>query len=177
MKQTKKWCIAGALFTLVAGTLLHFVHDWCGGPVTAILGAVNESTWEHLKLLFWPVVLFGIVEYLAYGREIKGFLPIKVISLLIGLLTIVTLFYTYTGILGFNTLVLDIGTFVIGTLAAYGYACCRLEHPRPALQTRAATVGAGLILVLLLAGFIAFTWAPPHIGLFLDPVSGGYGIA
>ena len=43
------------LSALVAGTLLHFVYEWFGGNVWAVIGAVNESTWEHLKLLFFPV--------------------------------------------------------------------------------------------------------------------------
>lgn len=177
MKTTKRWCIAGALFTLIVGTLLHFIHDWWGGPVTAVFGAVNESTWEHLKLLFCPVLVFGIVEYIAYGRKKKCFLPVKALSILIGLLTIVVLFYTYTGILGFNTLALDIGTFVLGTIAAYAYACRRLENPRPWMLTTTAAVGAVIVLILLVAAFAAFTWIPPHIGLFRDPVSMGYGLA
>ena len=54
MKNVRLWNIAGAAFALVAGTLLHFVYEWFGGNVWAVIGAVNESTWEHLKLLYFP---------------------------------------------------------------------------------------------------------------------------
>ena len=60
MDRIRKWSIAGVVVTLVTGTLLHFVHEWFGGGFWASIGAVNESTWEHLKLIFWPMFLFGI---------------------------------------------------------------------------------------------------------------------
>jgi len=84
-----------------------------------VLGAVNESTWEHLKLVFWPIVLFAVVEWFAYGRNTPGFWPAKALSVLIAMATIVVLFYTYTGILGYNLMAVDIATFVIGTILAY----------------------------------------------------------
>lgn len=71
------WNLSGLLFTLLVGTLLHFVYDWFGGSFWAVLGAVNESTWEHLKLVFWPIVLFGFIEYLFYGKKYQGILTYK----------------------------------------------------------------------------------------------------
>ena len=47
--------ISGLVFVLTAGTLLHFVYEWAGeSTVAAIFSTVSESTWEHLKLLFFP---------------------------------------------------------------------------------------------------------------------------
>lgn len=175
MKRIRNCNIAGAAFTLIVGTLLHFIHDWFPATLSAVFGAVNESTWEHLKLIFWPMVVFGILEYFMYGRKAEGFLPIKVMSLLIGMLTIVALFYTYTGVLGFNTLALDISTFVIGTLASYLYAYQRLRSPKAWQCTKPAAVTAVIVLAALIAGFIVFTYCPPHIALFADPISGAYG--
>ena len=176
MKAIRKWNIAGALFTLIAGPLVHFIYDWFGGAA-AVFGAVNESTWEHLKLLFWPMALFGVLEYFAYGRKTPGFLPVRVLSILLGMLTIVTLFYTYKGILGFNFLAADIGTFVVGLLTAYLFSCPRLQNPNRVFLTSPAGPLALLAAAVLVACFVLFTFYPPHIGLFLDPVTGGYGTA
>ena len=53
---------AGMLFTLLFGNLLHFVYDWTGqAGWAAYLSAVNESTWEHMKLLFFPVLLLSVL--------------------------------------------------------------------------------------------------------------------
>ena len=61
-KQLFRWEAAGFLFAATAGTLLHFVYDWSGGiPLVAAFSAVNESTWEHMKILFFPVFLFSVV--------------------------------------------------------------------------------------------------------------------
>ena len=67
MRDTRwrTWEIIGLLWTLAAGNLLHFVYDWTGKSVAAALfSAVNESTWEHMKLLAVPWILFSLVEYI-----------------------------------------------------------------------------------------------------------------
>ena len=175
-KKIRNWSIAGAVFTLAVGTLLHFVYDWFPGTVTAVFGAVNESTWEHLKLIFWPVVMFGIVEFFAYGKKIRGFLPIKMASLLLGMLTITALFYTYTGVLGFHLAPVDISTFVIGTAAAYFFACRMLKEPRPWAESSLALFAALAVFFLFLVCFGSFSFHTPHLGIFQDPVTGGYGL-
>lgn len=176
MKKVFLWNLSGLLFTLLVGTLLHFVYDWFGGSFWAVLGAVNESTWEHLKLVFWPIVLFGFIEYLFYGRNIRGFLPTKVFSLLIAMVSIVVVFYTYTGIIGDHFLVLDILTFVIGAVLTYWFAYCQLKKAR-SMDTNKFLWGFSMILlIVLLISFIIFTFDPPHIALFLDPAQGSYGL-
>ncbi|MCI8360592.1 MAG: hypothetical protein HFE86_04545 [Clostridiales bacterium] len=175
MQVIRKWNLAGAVFTLLAGPLLHFVYDWFGG-VAAVFGAVNESTWEHLKLLFWPMFFFGVLEYLTYGRKTPGFLPLRVLSILVGMLTTTAFFYTYTGVLGYNFLAADIGVFIAGVVAAYLFSYRRLQSPGPWAGSALAGPFALLTAGTLAACFILFTYCPPHIGLFLDPVTGNYGL-
>ncbi|MHB1152480.1 MAG: DUF6512 family protein [Eubacteriales bacterium] len=168
--------IAGTIFTILFGSLLHFVYELSGeNSFAAVFGAVNESTWEHLKLLFWPIVLFGLIEYFAYGRQVKNFIPAKVLSILIGMLVIMTVFYTYTGILGYNVLALDILTFILGAIAAYGFSY-RTITKQTQYDSPPARTASWIGLVILIAIFILFTFNPPEIGLFLDPVTGTYGI-
>ena len=55
-KRLMRQQLLGALFVLVTGTALHFVYGWSGGhPVAGALSAVNESVWEHMKLVFVPL--------------------------------------------------------------------------------------------------------------------------
>lgn len=175
MKKIRILTITGAVFTLIAGTLMHFIYEWVGGAA-AIVGAVNESTWEHLKLVFWPMLLFTIFEYFVYGKKAKGFLPIKTVSILVGMALIIVLFYTYSGIVGKNLLPADISVFVIAVLTAYLLSYRLLTTPKPWSQSRWAVVVSLMILVLLITCFVVFTYYPPSIGLFLDPVTGTYGI-
>ena len=65
MKRTiPYWQVAGFLFTAVLGTFLHFLFDLTGESLVAgLFSAVNESIWEHIKLLFYPMVLFAAVVH------------------------------------------------------------------------------------------------------------------
>ena len=60
MNASKLHWIAYALLAALAGSALHFVFDLLSGfaPV-GIIAAVNESVWEHMKLAFWPMLVFG----------------------------------------------------------------------------------------------------------------------
>lgn len=173
--NTKSWTIAGIIFTLIFGTLLHFTYTWSSGnPLVAVFSAVNESTWEHLKLLFTPMFLFAVLEYFAYGYELPNFIPAKFLSILLGMLTIITVFYTYTGILGENFLLADIGTFILGVLVAYffNYKMLQTDYFSSSMAVLLGLVG----LLILLICFFVFTFNPPHLPLFQDPNSLSYGI-
>lgn len=173
MKQIQ---IVGTLFTLILGTLLHFTYAWSGeNKIISIFSATNESTWEHLKLLVMPIILFGIIEYFTYGRHVQNFIPVKVISILLGMLAIVVSFYTYVGVVGQHFLWADIGTFVIGVIVAYWFSSHFLSTEYFSSDFFINLGWIGLIIIFL--AFVIFTFYPPHIGLFLDPVTNSYGIA
>ena len=81
-KEIAHWQMAGFIFTAVMGTLLHFLFDWTGGSaVAALFSAVNESIWEHLKLLFYPMAAVAIMEYFFWGRDVRSFWCIKLIGI------------------------------------------------------------------------------------------------
>ena len=176
MVQWKRQHVIGSVFVAIMGTLLHFAYEWSNyNPIVAVLAPVNESTWEHLKLLFTPYMLFAIYEYYVYGKKIPGFLPIKLTSVAIGMFVIVAAFYTYVGILGNHILVLDILTFLIGDAVAW-WLSYRWQNQSGKMAGKTA-IGVGwACLVLLILCFWVFTYAPPQIGLFVDPIGGGYGL-
>lgn len=175
MKTIRNAAVAGTLFTLTAGTLLHFVYEWFG-PYWAVIGAVNESTWEHLKLVFWPMLLFSLAEYAVYGRKLPAFWTSRAAGILAGLAAVVVLFYTYTGVIGRNFAPVDIGIFVVAVLLAWWLAWQMLRRPRAWQRRGWAVWAAVLVLAVLAVCFVAFTYWPPHIALFLDPVTGTYGL-
>jgi len=184
MGTGKAWAAASGMVACISGILLHFAYEWFGGTLWAVLGAVNESTWEHLKLLFWPVTAMTLIEYVFYGKNMQGFIQAKFISLLLGMALIVTAFYTYYGVLGFHFLAADIAVFIVGIAVSYCITVYLMEGiERNAEKSGILTSSAfGAIwawegIVLLAMIFIVFTYAPPHIGIFLDPVTGGYGIS
>lgn len=169
MHSLKSIHIAGAIFTFIAGTLLHFVWEWSGrNHLVAIFSAVNESTWEHLKLLFVPFIVFSIIEYFLYGKHLECFFTAKARSVLLGMLTIITVFYTYTGILGTNYFLLDIGTFLLGVTFSYLYSYRYLHNSAKICSVSSESFAIFTIVVLAVA-FAVFTFNPPLLGLFLPP--------
>lgn len=177
-----KFKITGFLFTAILGTLLHFLYEWSGKmPAVALFSPVNESVWEHLKLLFFPFVLFTLWELLRTLPAPASFLPARTLGLTAGLVSIPLLFYCYTSILGTNYLALDIIVFLLSILIAFfisGFMekkAARRDR-ESGLLCRIRLYLSAVVLLLLLALFIFFTFRPPHMPLFRDPVNGSYGI-
>lgn len=169
------YCKIGAIFTLITGTLLHFAYDFLGeSDFAAIFSAVNESTWEHLKLLFFPVMIFAIIEHFIYGKTKPGFWTIKVFSLLAGMMSIVTIFYTYTGIIGKNFAIADISIFVLAVILTY-WLSCRLLSLNLEINPRLNTFSFIMAIVIFVL-FWVYTFNPPLINLYKDPATGGFGI-
>ncbi|MDO4486575.1 MAG: DUF6512 family protein [Bacillota bacterium] len=176
MEKLKQWQIAGAAFTILTGTLLHFVYGWLGEPVWAVFSPVNESTWEHLKLVFWPAVIFGAVEYVAYGRETEGFIPVKVTSVLVGMAAVVVIFYTYSGILGRNLLFMDIMVFIVSVGVAYLFSYYKIREPGGLFTASFSSSCEISVIAVISILMVIFAYDPPEIGMFQDPVTGEYGI-
>jgi len=171
----KKWYIWGTIFIIVIGTLIHFVYEWSGNnPLVVIFGAVNESTWEHLKLLFWPSFVFSIVEYKCIGKDYNNYITAKAVSYYVGILLIISMFYTYTGIIGRDSLVMDISIFIVSVFISQfiGYKITVSDYN----VSKKANVISLIAIALLVFAFIVFTFNPPQIPLFQDPIIGGYGI-
>lgn len=169
------WELAGFLFTGGLGALLHFVYEWSGGSVlTATFSAVNESTWEHMKLLFFPMFLFSVVQVCAMGKNYPNFLAVRAVSTLTGLLLIPVLFYTYTGVLGFSVMWADIAVFYLADLGAFLLDFHLLHRGR---FTSLWQQILGLAVLWALAFFFVWcTFRPLPIALWQDPVTGGFGI-
>jgi hypothetical protein len=161
--------------TALGGTILHFLYDWLGQAMwVAPFSGVNESTWEHMKLLFWPSFLFAILQSFFF-REREDFWCIKLRGILTGLILIPVLFYTYNGAIAPSPDWLNIAIFFLSAAAA-SLQEARLflaeSTSRPGVSKRVAAAvlwGIGLL-------FILWTFFPPTLGLFRDPLTGTYGI-
>jgi len=175
LKRIRQTHIIGIMFTTGMGVFLHFLYEWSSGNrIAALFSAVNESVWEHLKLLAIPYVLFGIYEYYAYGREKENFLPVKFYAMLMGFGTIIVLYYVYTGILGYGIDAINIMIFPISVAVSYYFSARWLKNRVFAGGDQSMT--AVMLFVLLMLCFWVFTTMPPKIGLFMDPRTGQYGI-
>ena len=166
------WQLWGFAVTAFLGTVLHFAYDWLGGARwVAPLSGVNESTWEHMKLLFWPMLLFAVIQSFFF-RDRGDFLCIKLRGTLLGLILIPVLFYTYNGAVGKSPDWLNLAIFFFSLAVAYVYEARLLyREERPCRPRLAAALLIGIAVL-----FVLFTLRVPEIGIFRDPVTGTYGI-
>jgi hypothetical protein len=164
--------IISTIFVMVFGTLLHFTFEWSDNNLlVGAFSAVNESTWEHLKLLFFPMLITTIAGYFYTKKSIPNYLCSKTQGILLAISFIIIFFYTYTGIIGTNFAILDIGSFFVAViLGEY------LTYKKIKSKSSCNNLISIIILLVLCLCFIIFTFFPPHIGLFKDPITGMFGI-
>ena len=163
-KSFWKFQIASAIFVIILGTILHFTYEWSGeNRIVGIFSAVNESTWEHLKLVFFPTLITIIVGCYLYGKKI---ICAKTVGVIIAMLFTVTVFYSYTGIIGTNYAVINIAIFVLAVILGE-YVTYRCYVKDITCNSSICTI----ILTILLILFIIFTFNAPEINLFKDPIA------
>lgn len=168
-----KFQIFSVIFAWILGTILHFTYEWSNkNIVVAAFSAVNESTWEHLKLLFFPMIITTIIGLIYFRKKdkINNFLCAKTIGIIVALSFVVIFFYTYTGVIGTNFAILDIGSFFVGVFLGE-YTAYKLIKKGALCDNKLA-----IILIIIFSLFIIFTYKTPNFGIFKDPVNGSYGI-
>ena len=174
MKSIFGYELAGIVFIVIIGSMLHFTFELSGHqPAVGVFSAINESVWEHMKLGFWPALVWAIVEYGSIKKSTNNFFFAKTIGIYLIPIVIPILFYSYTAVIGESVLVIDILTFVVAVIFGQLVSYKLLTYRRlPYILNKISLVA----LVLLAMAFVLFTFYPPHLPLFKDPVTGEYGI-
>jgi hypothetical protein len=176
-KRLFVWQTSGVFFIAVFGTFLHFAFELSNfwQPV-AIIAAVNESTWEHLKMVFWPGLIFSLLEYNFLKGWVANFWIAKLSSLLIMPLVIALGWYGAVAIFGENIFVTNIVLFIVAIILGQWVSYqIMISNRFAAIDQRAAIVG----IMLMTFAFGLFTFFPPQIFLFehIDLMNTGeYGI-
>ena len=168
----KKYEIIGVIFTIILGTLLHFTYEWSNGSnIVALFSAVNESTWEHIKLLFFPYLLYAIFEYIMLKDEYDNIITAKLLGVISGMILIPLLFYSYQALFQKDCFIIDISIFVISVIISYVISYRIMKNDSYSFE-----IISIFILLLITIAFFIFTFNPPECFIFLDPITGSYGI-
>ena len=165
--------VIGIPFIILLGSLLHFTFELSGNhAIVGVFSAVNESVWEHLKLGYWPALAYAIFEYRYMEKSTDNFMAAKAVGIYTIPTLIVIFFYTYTVFLD-DLLILDILTFILAVIVGQLISYKLLTLKRSLQRYRKVS----LILVSILGlAFVIFTFYPPRLPIFQDPVTGGYGL-
>jgi len=166
MKGIKTYILAGIIFVSVVGTLLHFAYQWSGNNIlVGLFTPINESIWEHTKLLFFPMLLYSLYINKKISNQYLCISSAMIFGALSGVLMIIVLFYTYSGIVGFHTPLVDISIFYISVIASFYIVYktavkCTKNNYNTILK---------ILQLALICFYIIFTFSPPNIPLFISP--------
>lgn len=166
MNRLKTYTIIGIIFVTILGTLSHFFYEWSNNnTIIGFVSPVNESTWEHMKLIFFPMLLFSMFAIPKLKKDYPCISSALWFGILSGTFAIPIIFYTYTGIIGYNIFILDILTFIFSVVAAFLISykltlSCKMQTYKVLLC---------MIVCVMAIGFVLFTIYSPNINLFYVP--------
>jgi uncharacterized membrane protein len=177
-RSAVRYLLYGIPFIIFFGTLTHFIFAWSGNTVfVGLFVPINESVWEHLKMSFWPTLVWFLLVFLFFRAKgelsASGLLLAVAAALFICPLIIVAFFYTMEGAFGIESLLVDSILFFLGIIAGQFAAVHVYRYAEP--NRLWLFLAAGFIL-LFMAALISFTFWQPHLPLFLDKPTGTYGL-
>lgn len=165
--------IIGSLFIIFLGTALHFTFAFSGNnPIVGAFSAVNESVWEHLKLPFWPSILWLLITMYPLKKTVSNLLSSKTIGIILMIVIIPAVFYSYTAFTE-EILVVDIASFMIAVIIGQFVSYKLYKQTKGSRLTEAIAIA---IIALLAVIFVTFTFYPPHLPIFMDSTTCQYGI-
>ncbi len=165
-EKIKKYKIFSIALTFILGTFLHFTYRWSGeNPLVGIVSSINESTWEHLKLLYFPMLFTTLLGYFSIGKNLSNFICAKTVGILISITFTIVFFYTYTGILGYNIAIIDISSFFVSAILGEFTAYLLIVN-----NFKCNNIIAIIVLTIVFLLFAIFTFCPLKIGLFKSPI-------
>jgi len=154
----------------ILGTVGHFLYEWTGeNYLIGLFFPVNESTWEHLKLLFFPTLIYSTAEYVLLKEKPKNYIPAVIYSVICGMLIILVLFYSVRGILGYNVDFINIGIYYISIIVMLFKKRKIINKEKFSIDTaKWIFIGIGIFITIL---FFIWSYNPPNLGIFIPPKS------
>lgn len=170
----KRMKIVGIIGVFLLCFGCHFVYDWFPNALTAIFFPVNESIWEHMKLLVTPYLLFGIIEYLILKKKkisSSNFLFQLWIVPILGIIVYLAIFIPIYLWIGENMIVsIALLFLVIIFMEACSYYLLNKKEIK-----YGNTIGIlGILTIYIVFGYLAYK--PCQNFLFFDKEQGKYGI-
>lgn len=165
--------IGSIILISIIGTLSHFLYDLSNhNKVIGLFSAVNESTWEHIKIALTPTLLWGIVDGFLYG-SLSNYFFAKCISILIIIILMPCLFYGYQLITKKDIVAFDIIIFYIVIISSQVLFFILLRRIPDVgfIVNYISCIG----IFLLFGGYMIHTLMPAKSMLFKDPLTNRYG--
>lgn len=174
-KKTYGFYVAGFFFIILLAVLFYFAFEWSGQHrFVALFSPVNGSLWENLKLGLWPAVFFSFIEFIGYGFRNKNFFIAKAVAFYLIVIFMASFYTAYTAILDRRILLMDIAVLLFSVMI--GQSISYRVMVKAGKSSPNARIFSFILILLIILAFTILTYYPIRHALFMDPVSGSYGI-
>ncbi len=154
--------------------IAHFIYNIFPNPLFSIFFPVNESIWEHMKMLFTAIIIYGLIDYLLLKKfkvpssnYLVSLFVTAILSIPIYLIIYLPI-YHFTG----ENMFLNIGLLFLVIIITQILSYYILKENKYQNLNYVAIIG--IILVYIILGIL--TYYPPLNDLFFDPSNEKYGI-
>jgi len=163
----------GILSVILLGLLFHELFKSTGIKVLSIMAPVNESKWEHWKIVFWPMIIISIFEYPFIKSSSNNYIFALALGIIAFEFTTFGLIETFDFFFGQSHLAVHVTTYILGGIVGQNFRYYLMKYTEP--SNVLFNIGV-FILVVQFGLFVAFTFNPPKIEYFKDSITGSYGI-
>lgn len=169
----KKIKIIAVIGTFLISFIAHFAYDIFPNLLFSFFFPVNESIWEHMKIIYTSTLLYGIIDYILlrkYHIKYNNFpfsLYFTAIFSIVLYLVIYLPLYKLFGENPFISIFLLLLIYIIAQCISY-----QILKERPVKILNALAIP---IILLSYLGFIYLTYNPLHNYIFYDPKEEKFG--
>lgn len=171
LKNTR---IISVIIIFILCFIFHFVYELLPCTLTAIFFPVNESIWEHVKMIYTAIIFNGFIDYLILKKKNINFNNFTTSLFVSGITTIPIFLIMYLPIYNLigpkfviNILIMLIAIIISQIISYY------------ILKSKESNKINFISLLLIMASFVVFaylTYHPPKTKLFYDTQHKKYGI-
>ena len=156
----------------IIGTLSHFLYDISNhNKIVGLFTAVNESTWEHIKIAITPALIWGLIDGYKYGM-LPNYFPAKLCSILAMALIIPIIFNLQKIIFKKDKAIINILSFYVAIILGQFLFYHIIKMPELGYIYRyISCIG----LFLFVGQYLLLTLLPLEKPIFKDPISNKYG--
>lgn len=165
--------IIGVIIAFILCFPFHFFYDKFPCFLTSIFAPVNESIWEHMKLLFGSIIVSGIIQKLIiiYKKEkVNNICFSNFIGALLSIPIFLILFLPIYFIIGENfilTISIMLLTIILSEIISY-----KIMNQKD-FNMENKTI---IFVIIIYSIFTLLTYFPLKNVLFIDPTNNTYGI-
>lgn len=171
----KKIKIIGVIVTFLLTVLYHFLYEWFPNPIFEIFFPVNESIWEHMKLLYSGILTFNIIEYIIYRKKninTNNFFTVTFLMMITSIILYLIIYLPLYDMFGEN-MIISISLLVIVIILEQIFSYYLLNYGKENKLLNKISI---LLIILGYVTFLSLTINPPRNYIFYDIVEHKYGV-